>query len=117
MFYRRKSEIFAFEISNRSMRIIQDKKNLFTCPCCGYKTLPEESPGSFYICAICWWEDCNLQFDDPDFVDGTPNDISMRQAQRQFYKVADNKDLTFENLFRPNEKCYDFDETWKPLDE
>ena len=38
---------------------------LYTCPCCGYKTLEECSPGTFEICPICFWEDDNVQFEDP----------------------------------------------------
>jgi len=103
------------------MKIIQKKEeNLFTCPCCGYKTLKDESPGSFYICRVCQWTDDNLQSDDPDYVEenGTPNDVSLRKAQRNFYKVPDDKKLTFENLIKPGEvRWYDHDENWKPLDE
>lgn len=91
--------------------------SLFTCPCCGYKTLKDKSPGSFCICGVCGWTDDNLQFDDPEFVDGTPNDISLRQAQRQFYKAESNKKLSFKNLVRPDVKWYEFDENWKPIDE
>ena len=32
------------------------------CPCCGYLTLEDTSPGSHLICPICFWEDDPLQF-------------------------------------------------------
>jgi len=99
------------------VKIIQSNKNLFTCPCCGYKTLKEESPGSFYICAVCWWEDDNLQFDDPDSTDGANNGMSLREWQKDFYKVGENEKLVFKNLVKPDKKWYEFDENWKPLDE
>ncbi len=29
---------------------------MFTCACCGHSTL-KESPGSYQICKVCFWED------------------------------------------------------------
>lgn len=99
------------------MKIVQGKRNLFTCPCCGYKTLKEESPGSFYICAVCGWEDDNLQFDNPDYAEGANNGISLREWQKDFYKVEENEKLIFKNLVKPVKDRYEMDENWKPLDE
>ncbi|MBC6973621.1 hypothetical protein H9I32_14995 [Bacillus sp. Xin] len=56
----------------------------YTCPCCGYKTLEEEPPGTFDICSICFWEDDNVQFDDPDY-EGGANEESLRQYQKAFF--------------------------------
>ncbi|MBL1704243.1 hypothetical protein DXB51_09685 [Bacillus cereus] len=42
----------------------------YTCPCCGYETLEEEPPGTYEICSICYWEDDEVQFNDPDFEGG-----------------------------------------------
>ena len=42
----------------------------FRCPCCGCLTLDEEPPGTFEICPVCWWEDDNVQFDDPSYRGG-----------------------------------------------
>lgn len=39
----------------------------YTCPCCGYKTLDEEPPGTYDICSIFFWEDDGVQYDDPDY--------------------------------------------------
>ncbi|MEV5113035.1 hypothetical protein MRBL20_001149 [Peribacillus frigoritolerans] len=33
----------------------------YTCPCCGYKTLDEEPPGTYDICSICFCEDDGVQ--------------------------------------------------------
>ncbi len=51
----------------------------YTCPCCGYKTIEEEPPGTYEICNICYWEDDEVQFNDPDF-EGGANEVSLRQA-------------------------------------
>ncbi|EJS66361.1 hypothetical protein CN425_23275 [Bacillus cereus] len=53
----------------------------YTCPCCGYKTLEEEPPGTYEICSICFWEDDPVQFKDPD-LEGGANEVSLRQAQK-----------------------------------
>ncbi|MGG0729499.1 CPCC family cysteine-rich protein [Bacillus paramycoides] len=55
----------------------------YTCPCCGYKTLEEEPPGTYEICKICYWEDDPVQFKDPD-LEGDANEASLRQAQKNF---------------------------------
>ena len=55
----------------------------YRCPYCGYFTLEEESPGTFNICPVCFWEDDNVQFDDPTFAGGA-NDPSLEEARRNF---------------------------------
>lgn len=59
----------------------------YTCPCCGYKTLDEEPPGTYEICLLCFWEDDPLPFDDPDYVGGA-NGISLRQAQKNVMRFG-----------------------------
>ncbi len=49
----------------------------YTCPCCGYRTLDEEPPGTYDICEICFWEDDPVQFVDPDY-EGGANTPSLR---------------------------------------
>ena len=69
-----------------------EKNELYTCPCCGYKTLESETRGSFDICPICYWEDDNLQFEDPDYAGGA-NEDSLHNAQKNFLDFgASNKD-------------------------
>ncbi|PGO25258.1 hypothetical protein CN982_21910 [Bacillus cereus] len=77
----------------------------YTCPCCGYKTLEEEPPGTFDICSICFWEDDNVQFDDPDY-EGGANEESLRQYQKVFLIKNVNRKLTDNNERDPN---------WRPL--
>lgn len=56
----------------------------YTCPCCGYRTLDFEPPGTYDICPICFWEDDGIQFKDPDYVGGANQSDSLRITQRRF---------------------------------
>lgn len=42
----------------------------YTCPCCGYLTLDEKPPGTYDICSICFWEDDDVQYNDPNYEGG-----------------------------------------------
>lgn len=53
------------------------------CPCCGYLTLTDAHQGSYELCPVCFWEDDQVQFRDPDY-EGGANRPSLRQAQRNF---------------------------------
>ncbi|MDD1369364.1 CPCC family cysteine-rich protein [Bacillus sp. MHSD17] len=55
----------------------------YTCLCCGYRTIEEKPPGTYEICNICYWEDDEVQFNNPDF-EGGANEVSLRQAQKNF---------------------------------
>jgi len=56
---------------------------MFPCPCCGYLTIGEEPPGTFEICPVCFWEDDNVQFENPNYVGGA-NSVSLNQARENF---------------------------------
>ena len=86
---------------------------LYTCPCCGYKTLPENPPGTDEICKICFWEDDLIQSNDPDF-EGGANKVSLRQAQKNYMKIgaSDEAALKFIQKLTPN---IEKDLNWKPL--
>ncbi|KRF52397.1 hypothetical protein ASG99_27935 [Bacillus sp. Soil768D1] len=84
----------------------------YTCPCCGYKTLDEEPPGTHDICRNCFWEDDNYQYEYPD-EDGA-NKISFRESQQNFIKFGVS-DLDFsENVRKPNNSDIK-DPNWKPI--
>ena len=53
------------------------------CPCCGCFTLPEPPTGTYFICPVCFWEDDNVQFHDPDS-EGGANAVSLNQARANF---------------------------------
>jgi Cysteine-rich CPCC len=49
----------------------------YHCRCCGYPTLDEEPPGTFAICAVCYWED-----DSGDHAGA--NRVSLAEARASF---------------------------------
>jgi len=53
----------------------------YHCPCCGYRTLEEKPPGTYEICEICFWEDDEIQYRDPDY-EGGANELSLRNYQK-----------------------------------
>ena len=59
----------------------------FPCPCCGYLTFDEEPLGTFEICPVCFWEDDNVQNNDPSYDDGA-NRISLIQAKKNFLQFG-----------------------------
>ena len=59
----------------------------FPCPCCGYLTFIDKPCGSFEICPVCYWEDDNIQRDDPDYTGGA-NDISLNEARKNYKKIG-----------------------------
>lgn len=91
------------------------KEAKHTCPCCGYKTLDDSSPGSHLICEICFWEDDPVQFEDPDFRGGA-NAVSLKQAQRNFAAFGCTEEK-FLDLVRPAFSKDVRDPEWHPLGE
>ena len=85
----------------------------FACPCCGYKTLSEEPPGTFDICRVCFWEDDAAQYYDPYLKNG-PNGVSLRQAQKNFMKFGACKKDSLKYV-RPPKEDEKRDENWRPL--
>lgn len=55
----------------------------YACPCCGYLTFDDLLDSSFEICAVCFWEDDNVQNEDPDYKGGA-NGISLKIAKQNF---------------------------------
>jgi hypothetical protein len=74
----------------------------YTCPCCGYKTLDEEPPGTYDICSICFWEDDGVQFNDPDY-EGGANIPSLRTAQKNYLDFGACEERCIEFVRKPNE--------------
>lgn len=57
------------------------------CPCCEYYTLTEEPPGTYEICKVCFWEDDDIQYDDPTF-EGGANEMSLNKAKKNYLKFG-----------------------------
>jgi len=55
----------------------------YGCPCCGFLTLREKPPGTFAICPVCFWEDDDVQFNNPTYAGGA-NQVSLAEAQKNF---------------------------------
>jgi hypothetical protein len=55
----------------------------FACPCCDFLTLEEAPTGTYAICEVCFWEDDNVQFRDPNYAGGA-NQVSLAQARNNF---------------------------------
>ena len=52
----------------------------FACPCCGFLTLPEEPPGTFGICEVCYGKNDNVQYEDVSSAGGA-NAVSLSVAR------------------------------------
>ncbi len=87
---------------------------LFTCQCCGYKTLKEGTRDSYQICKVCFWEDDFVLNEDPDFP-GRANNVSLRQAQENF-KLFGVSEIEFKNnVVTPSVGGYLKDKNFIPL--
>ncbi|WP_223596802.1 CPCC family cysteine-rich protein [Neobacillus bataviensis] len=87
---------------------------LYTCQCCGYKTLTEGTRDSYEICEVCFWEDDFVQNEDPDY-EGGANEVSLRQAQWNF-KLFGASEVRFKNkVVKPSIRGYLKDENFKSL--
>lgn len=60
---------------------------MFPCPCCGFLTFYEEPSGTFEICPVCYWEDDNMQLENPDYSGGA-NSLSLNQCRENFSKFG-----------------------------
>jgi hypothetical protein len=72
----------------------------YKCPCCGNLTLDEAPPGTFEICPVCYWEDDNVQYDDPDF-EGGANDVSLNQARDNFNNFGSSSKEFIDKVRKP----------------
>ncbi|MHB9287208.1 CPCC family cysteine-rich protein [Halobacteriales archaeon Cl-PHB] len=62
-------------------------RELGFCPCCGYLTLSEGTPGSKEVCPVCGWLDDPVQFSDDDCV-ADANSVSLTEARENFAEVG-----------------------------
>ena len=85
---------------------------MYPCPCCGYKVY-EESPGSYGICPICYWEDDLVQLAFPDLAGGA-NSCSLIEGQRNFATLGVCEMLFKEHIRAPKESEHR-NSSWRPL--
>jgi hypothetical protein len=85
---------------------------MYPCPCCGYEVFGE-SPGSYDICPICFWEDDIVQLAFPDLAGGA-NHCSLIEGQRNFASFGACEMRIKEDVRGPNE-LDGRNEAWRPL--
>jgi hypothetical protein len=86
-----------------------------TCPCCGHKTLETEYYGSYLLCPVCFWEDDQMQLEDPTYAGGA-NPFSLRECQRNYIEFG-ACDLNMKKNVRPPQPDEVKDEDWQPLND
>lgn len=83
------------------------------CPCCGHLTF-DEPPGSYSICAVCFWEDDSVQLRWP-MMQGGANRPSLIDAQIAYQEYG-----AMENRFVANVRPPRLDEPieggWRKID-
>jgi len=84
----------------------------FPCPCCGYLQFTEP-PGSYEICAICFWEDDPVQLRWPDSAGGA-NKPSLEDAQAAYADIGAS-DPRHKRHVKPAAEGDIRDEGWRPI--
>lgn len=76
----------------------------YRCQCCGYLTLEDPVNGSYEICSVCFWENDEVQNDDPSYAGGA-NEPSLMEARRNFERwgAVEPRFLPFVRTARPDE--------------
>jgi hypothetical protein len=78
------------------------------CPACGFRTVSENTYGTYNICPICGWEDDGVQLANPA-CGGGANGESLIEAQ--------SAALAANPLSQREADGYDRDPLWRPLNE
>ena len=89
-----------------------DANTLFTCPCCGFKSL-KNPPGSYDICKFCNWEDDLYQMLEPQTTGGA-NDVCLIEAQHNFAQYGAYTKQSVQYVTSPDEPAIR-DTTWRPV--
>ncbi len=55
----------------------------YPCPHCGNLTLGEPPPETFEVCPVCYWEDDDVQYRDPEFRGGA-NKVILCEARTNY---------------------------------
>ena len=62
---------------------MKQPKKKYKCFCCGYYTFEENVIMNHDICPVCFWENDDLQIDDPTYRGGA-NSMSLNEAKENF---------------------------------
>lgn len=81
-----------------------------TCPCCGYKTLPER--GAYDLCPVCWWEG-DAADTDAESMAG-PNGTTLLEGQRLYQRYGASALHGVHQVRRPT-PGEPRDLSWEPL--
>ena len=84
----------------------------YPCPCCGYLVF-DESPGSYEICPICFWEDDLFQLRFPRM--SGANRVSLIEAQENYFRDGVSE-LRFRSNVRPAEASDVREPQWHRID-
>jgi hypothetical protein len=74
-------------------------RNVMSLPASLKVTLHEGPTGTYNICKVCFWEDDNVQFHDPDY-EGGANKASLDQARENF-RAHGVSEIRFKSDVRP----------------
>ncbi len=59
----------------------------YPCPCCGYLTFDQRTPGTDEICKVCYWQDDWVSFTRANIATG-PNRVSLNEARENFARFG-----------------------------
>ncbi|MFJ3395264.1 CPCC family cysteine-rich protein [Leifsonia aquatica] len=85
----------------------------YPCPCCGHLTL-SDPPGSFEICAVCFWEDDAVQLRWPRY-EGGANCPCLIESQRAYADYG-AMEYRFSGVVRAATEQEPVESGWRPID-
>ncbi|MCT6735401.1 CPCC family cysteine-rich protein [Rhodococcus qingshengii] len=85
----------------------------FPCPCCGHRIF-RQSPDSYDICAVCFWEDDGVQLRWP-YMAGGANKVSLIGGQQNYASIGVSEERLL-RFVRPPTLAEPLEEGWRPID-
>ena len=100
---------------NEAMNDEVTAREKYKCPVCGYYTL-DSFYGSYDICPVCFWEEDNLQFDNP-LLWGGANGACLIRARMNYHDFGAVHERILKNVRQPQSselsgKDYNSPELW-----
>lgn len=72
----------------------------YPCRCCGFWTLSDPQPGSYEVCAVCFWEDDAVQNADPEY-EGGANRVSLSEARDNYIRIGACEQMSVASVRSP----------------